>query len=147
MFPVKTQGSFQGIVDAASHSKLFDVNRVRDYRHLARLDASGKDIAPQSIADGCDRIRVFQRIGFNCARKSITKATLTGTAVIDRGILPECAHFIYDGHAKPPADPQRRNRIQHGRMCMQHVGLDALHDGFNAVRGLAHQLDFSHPGH
>ena len=84
------------------------------------------DLAAQPLADRRDVARAAQRVRLERARRAIAKAALGRRAVVDRGVFPERAHLVDDRDAEPATRAQRRQRVQHRRMRVEDVGVEAL---------------------
>jgi hypothetical protein len=123
-------------VGAAAHRELVDVHRVRDHRDLGCRDAARHDILAQAFADGGDGIGALQRPGFERAGGAVAQAEFLRGAVVDRGVFPECAHFVHDRNAEAAPGAQRGNRVERGRVRVQDVRLD-LRDDLGQAPGQA----------
>ena len=115
-------------VGAAAHRELVDVDRVRNHRDLLGRDAARDDVLAQAFADGGDGVGALERIGLQGARGAVAQAVLGAGAVVDRRVFPEGAHFIHDRDAELLAGAQGGDRVQAGRVGVQHVRLDLRDD-------------------
>ena len=87
-------------------------------------------------------VGAFERVGFQRSCQSVANAAVAGGAVVDGGVFPEGAHLIDDGQAQASADAQCRQRRQHRRMSVQHIGANLPCHVEQALLDLTHECKF-----
>ena len=124
-----------------------EVDGVGDHGDAIRRHAAPDDLAAQALADRGHVVDACQCPAFERPRDAVAGAALARGAVVDRGILPERAQLVDDRQPRLAGNAQRRDRIQHRRMGVDHVRPERFGELGDAALGRRHLAEIARTRH
>src|SRR3546814_119497 len=88
-----------------------------------RISDWSSDVCSSDLANDRNCVGRAHGVTFQQASQAIAKGTFSPGSIADGCILPKGANLVQERHILPPSYPQRRQRIEDGRMGMQKIRL------------------------
>ena len=115
------------------------VHTVRNDPDSRWIDAAGRDLVFQSLADRDHRVTLSQGAALEMADDPVPEAPFPDLPLVFRGVLPQRADLVNERDAEAPGDPGCRNAAQDRGMRVDDVDVTLTSDPVDRALEATHE--------